>query len=162
MKKIISKLSSTEKFVFSLLSGWFLVQVILFIIGAEDSPSWASKRFWPLDEGEIGDIYDSTEFIILGIIPLFVFFLYIFLNQKDTLDNTKEEIKRIKIKLFENKKTLISFVVKILLSIVLLIVGLFIMGAPIPFFYGRILLRIALFVLVLYCIKFVWQKKQAK
>ena len=49
--------------------------------------------------------------------------------------------------------------VKIIISIVLLIIGIFCLGAPFPYFFGRILVKIGLFGAAMYGISEVWKRR---
>lgn len=50
-------------------------------------------------------------------------------------------------------------IVKVFKTIILLFIGFLCLGAPIPYFFGRIILRIALFGAAMYAIGSVWKKK---
>ena len=49
--------------------------------------------------------------------------------------------------------------IKVIKTIVLLIIGFFCLGAPIPHFFGRIIVRLILFGATIYGISSVWKKK---
>lgn len=55
-----------------------------------------------------------------------------------------------------------STIVKIILSIVLFLIGFFFLGVPMPFFYGRILVRIGLFGAAMMGIAAIWKTRKVE
>jgi len=52
--------------------------------------------------------------------------------------------------------------VKIILSILLFIIGFFFLGVPMPYFFGRILLRIGLFGAAIVGIVAIWKSRKVE
>jgi len=77
MSEIPNDLSPKERTLISILFGWSLLHLILFMIskGSRD-------YFWPFDdEPSLKSDYDFTEFAVYGIVPWVIFGVYRVLNK---------------------------------------------------------------------------------
>lgn len=68
----IKNLSSTERTVLSVLIGWFLIQLCLFVFSDKKPSTTNFDLFWPFETGGL-EFYSFLELFIYGVIPLVVF-----------------------------------------------------------------------------------------
>lgn len=88
MKK---KITQNERYVLSVLLFWLVLHFIFFGLGEFEANSWRSRYWWPFDDGgarKMLGVYDITEFIFYGVIPLLVFVIYyVVLKKPEREDN---------------------------------------------------------------------------